>query len=416
MGLFDKLFKGSSQRKGVDTYFKMLNGYSPVFHNFSGGIYEMELTRASIHAFANLCSKLKPEIVGGAHKSLEKTLQMQPNPFMDTTKFLYRLATILSVDTTAFILPLYHDDRETIVGYYPLLPTYTEILDIAGEPWLRYTFASGQKASIPFKEVGVLTKYQYDDDLFGGKNKPLMPTLQLLNVQRQGMEEGIKQSAMIRFMAKLSSTLRPEDITKERERFSKENLSADNRSGVMMFDAKYADIKQIDSKPFVIDSEQMSLIQTNVFNYFGVNENILQNKYTEDEFNAFYEGMIEPFALQLSMVMTNMTYNKREIAHGNQIMFSSNRLQYASNQTKLQVSSQMFDRGIMTTNQVMDIWNLPHVEGGDDRFIRREYVRVNDLESDRKDGGWNAVEDEREGVSVDSDSSDDTESGGGEEV
>ena len=409
MGLFDKLFKRPEQRR-VDTYFKMLNGYSPVFHSYSGGIYEMELTRASVHAFANLASKLKPEVMGSAYQSLAKTLQFKPNPFMDTTKFLYRLATILSVDTTAFILPLYGDDMRTIVGYYPLLPSYTEVLEVDGEPWLRYTFANGQKASIPFSEVGVLTKYQYDNDLFGAKNKPMMPTLQLLDIQRQGMEEGIRQSAMIRFMARLTNTLRPEDIKKERDRFSEDNLSADNKSGVMMFDAKYGDVKQIDSKPFVIDAEQMKLVQTNVFNYFGVNENILQNKYTEDEFNAFYEGMIEPFALQLSMVMTGMTFTKKEIAHGNQIMFSSNRLQYASNQTKLRVASQMFDRGILTTNQVMDIWNLPHVKDGDERFIRREYVRITDMKKDRKVGGWDAIDDEGEGVSVGDDPADDPDS------
>ncbi len=409
MGLFDKLFKRPEQRR-VDTYFKMLNGYSPVFHSYSGGIYEMELTRASVHAFANLASKLKPEVMGSAYQSLAKTLQFKPNPFMDTTKFLYRLATILSVDTTAFILPLYGEDMRTIVGYYPLLPSYTEVLEVDGEPWLRYTFANGQKASIPFSEVGVLTKYQYDNDLFGAKNKPMMPTLQLLDIQRQGMEESIRQSAMIRFMARLTNTLRPEDIKKERDRFSEDNLSADNKSGVMMFDAKYGDVKQIDSKPFVIDAEQMKLVQTNVFNYFGVNENILQNKYTEDEFNAFYEGMIEPFALQLSMVMTGMTFTKKEIAHGNQIMFSSNRLQYASNQTKLRVASQMFDRGILTTNQVMDIWNLPHVKDGDERFIRREYVRITDMKKDRKVGGWDAIDDEGEGVSVGDDPADDPDS------
>ena len=409
MGLFDKLFKRPEQRR-VDTYFKMLNGYSPVFHSYSGGIYEMELTRASDHAFANLASKLKPEVMGSAYQSLAKTLQFKPTPFMDTTKFLYRLATILSVDTTAFILPLYGEDMRTIVGYYPLLPSCTEVLEVDGEPWLRYTFANGQKASIPFSEVGVLTKYQYDNDLFGAKNKPMMPTLQLLDIQRQGMEEGIRQSAMIRFMARLTNTLRPEDIKKERDRFSEDNLSADNKSGVMMFDAKYGDVKQIDSKPFVIDAEQMKLVQTNVFNYFGVNENILQNKYTEDEFNAFYEGMIEPFALQLSMVMTGMTFTKKEIAHGNQIMFSSNRLQYASNQTKLRVASQMFDRGILTTNQVMDIWNLPHVKDGDERFIRREYVRITDMKKDRKVGGWDAIDDEGEGVSVGDDPADDPDS------
>lgn len=397
MGLFDKLFSKPAKEKEIEGYFKMLNGYSPVFTSYDGGIYEMELTRAAIHSFANLCSKLKPEIMGNAYKNLEKTLEFKPNPFMDTTKFIYRLATILSVDTTAFIIPLYGDDYETIVGYYPLLPQQVEIVEYRNEPWLKYTFANGKKAAIEFDRVGILTKYQYEDDFFGGGNKALMPTMDLLDMQKQGIEEGIKQSAMIRFMAKLTQTLRPEDISKERERFSKDNLSADNQSGVMMFDAKYSDVKQIESKPFIIDADQMKLIQTNVFNYFGVNENILQNKYTEEEFNAFYEGMIEPFSLQLGLVMSNMTFTKKELAFGNQIIFTSNRLQYASNQTKLEVSTQLFDRGILTTNQIMDIWNMAHVEDGDKRYIRREYTEIDKIDYDRG-GEYNAIETEGEGI------------------
>lgn len=382
MGLLDKIFPKKAQEKQMDTYFKMLSGYVPTFTTYQGGIYEMELTRAAIHSFANLASKLKPEIQGSAYKNLEKTLQFKPNPFMDTTKFIYRLATILSVDTTAFIIPLYAEDMETIVGYYPLLPQSTEVLEFQGEPWLRYQFSNGQRAAIEFDRVGILTQYQYEDDFFGGGNSALNPTLQLLDVQKQGMEEGIKQSAMIRFMAKLGSTLRPEDITKEKERFSKENLSADNQTGVMMFDAKYSDVQQIDSKPFVIDAEQMKLIQTNVYNYFGVNEDILQNKYDEETFNAFYEGKIEPFSLQLGLVMSNMTFTQKELAFNNQIIFTSNRLQYASNQTKLQVSTQLFDRGVLTTNQIMDIWNMAHVEDGDKRYIRREYIETDKLDAD----------------------------------
>ncbi|NLC03176.1 MAG: phage portal protein [Tissierellia bacterium] len=382
MGLFDKIFSKPAQQKQVDGYFKMLSSYTPSFTTYQGGIYEMELTRAAIHSFATLCSKLKPEIQGSAYKNLEKTLQFKPNQFMDTTKFIYRLATILSVDTTAFIIPLYAEDYKTIIGYYPILPQRTEIVQFRGEPWLRYTFANGEKAAMELDRVGVLTQYQYKNDFFGDGNSALNPTLQLLDMQKQGMEEGIKQSAMIRFMAKLGQTLRPEDITKERKRFSEDNLSSDNTTGVMMFDAKYSDVKQIDSKPFIIDAEQMKLIQTNVYNYFGTNEKILQNSYTEEDFNAYYEGKIEPFSLQLSLVMTNMTFTQHEKAHGNQIFFTSNRMQYASNKTKLQVSTQLFDRGILTTNDIMDIWNLSPVPDGDKRYIRREYVEVDKLDVD----------------------------------
>lgn len=403
LGLFEKLIPKKYREKNINEYFQALTAYTPVFRTYMGGLYEMELTRSAIHCIATHCSKLKPEIQGSAYKNLEKVLQYQPNPYMDTTKFLYRLATILYVNTTAFILPLYDDDMLTIKGFYPLLPNNAEIVEYGGEPYLRYTFSTGKRAAIELSKVGILTQYQYKSDFFGDGNDAMNPTLKLLDIQKQGMENAVKSSAMIRFLVRLAQTLRPTDITEERNRFTKENLSADNTSGVLMVDSKYADVQQIDSKPYLIDHEQMKLIQTNVYNYFGVNEKILQNSYTEDEWNAFYEGKIEPFAIQLSLVLTNMLFSEREKSTGNLVILSSNRLQYMSNQSKLNVSTQLFDRGILTTNQIMDIWNLPHVEDGDKRYIRKEYTEVSQLDKENNTGGDNnGSQDTGQGVQSDS--------------
>ena len=175
-------------------------------------------------------------------------------------------------------------------------------------------------------------------------------------------------------MAKLGNSLRPDDIEAERERFVKSNFGAANNGGVMMFDTKYAEVKQIISKPYIVDADQMKAINDSVYNYFGVNEKILRNEWDEDDYTAFYEGKIEPFAVQLGLAMTNMTYSDRAIAFGNEIMFSSNRLQYASTSAKLQVTQTLLDRGIISRNQACDIWQLPHIEGGDDYVIRGEYM------------------------------------------
>lgn len=398
MGLLEKIFPKSKSSERINQYFKTMTAYTPVFSSYNGGIYEMELTRACVHAFAKMCGKLKPEIQGSAYRSLEKTLQFKPNPWMDTYKFIYRIATILSVDGTAFIVPLFGEDQKTIIGLYPILPQRAEVMEYGGEPWLRYTFTNGQKAAIELSKVGILTEHQYKDDIFGTGNAVLNPTMKLMDIQKQGMEEAIKQSAMIRFMARVQNVIRTEDLEKERKAFSKMNLSEENDTGVMIFDQKYAEVKQVDSKPYVIDDKQMALIQTNVFNYFGTNENILQNKYSEDDFNAFYEGKVEPFALQLSLVVSNMLFTPKELAYNNQVFFSANRLQYASNATKLNVSQQLFDRGLLTMNQVMDIWNMPHVDGGDERKIRGEYVELDDQGHKVKGVVDNAAESGSEGV------------------
>ena len=362
----------------ADGYFRMLNGYTPVFTNAPESLYEMELTRAAIHSFASFCSKLKPEISGSARKSLERTIQFRPNPFMDTAKFLYRVATILSVNNTAFIVPV-EDDFGNLCGYYPVLPQRCEVVDYRGQPYLRYTFAAGKKAAIELERVGILTQFQYKDDFFGENNAAFRPTMELINAQNQGIINGVKNSATIRFLAKINNMIKPEDITKERERFTADNLSADNQSGMVIYDNKFSEVKPIESKAFIVNAAQMKQIEENVFDYFGTNAHILQNDYTEDQWGAYYEGKIEPFALQLSLVLSNMTFSERELSFGNSITFTANRLQYACNKTKLEISTQLFDRGLLNRNGVMDIWNMAHVEGGEKYYIRKEYAEVSEL-------------------------------------
>ena len=219
-----------------------------------------------------------------------------------------------------------------------------------------------------------MTRFQYKNDFFGETNHALFPTMDLIHIQNQGIEEGVKSAATYRFMAKVGNFSKVEDLKKERQRFTAQNFAKDaEATGILLFPNTYQDIKQIDVKPWVVDADQMKAIQNNVFEYFGVNEDVLQNKAFGDKWSAFYEGGIEPFAIQFSDVVTKMLFTLREQSQGNKVMATANRLQYLSNAEKLNVSSQMLDRGIMSINDVREIWNLPPVEGGDVRIIRGEY-------------------------------------------
>ena len=205
--------------------------------------------------------------------------------------------------------------------------------------------------------------------------------MQLIHTQNEGIINAVKNSANIRFLAKVANMLKPEDIKKERQRFTEDNLSADNDSGMIIYDNKFSELKQVESKPYTPNALQMQNIQENVCTHFGTNMDILQNKFDENTWNAYYEGKIEPFAIQLSLVMTNMSFTERERACGNAIFFSANRLQYASNATKLSVSTQLFDRALLNRNGVMDIWNMAHVEDGEKYYIRKEYTEISELQN-----------------------------------
>ena len=378
MGVFEKIFKRPKVAKQVNGYFQMLDGYTPIFSDYDGGVYEMELTRACIHTFANHCSKLLPTVSGPDSRGIQPMLNSKPNPFMTAAQFVYKVATIYDTKNTCFIVPIL-DEFDRLVGYYPVNPQQTEVIDVGGEAWLRYTFRNGKKAAIEFDRCGVVSKYLYNNDIKGEDNRALDPTLQLLATQNQGIAEGIKNSASFRFMATVSNFAKSTDLTKERKKWVEENLGADS-GGLALFPNTYTNIQQIQSTAKIVDPEQMTLIQTRVLNYFGTNEDVLQNKTVGDAWSAYYEGKIEPFALQLSQAMTCMTYNRNEQKRGNAVVWSANRLQYMSNNEKLQVSSQMFDRGVLSLNMIMDIWNLPHVPDGDKRYIRKEYTEISQLD------------------------------------
>lgn len=378
-GAFEKLFgRKPKGLKQVNGFFQMLDGYTPVFSTYDGGVYEMELTRSCIHAFASHASKLQPNVEGADLRNLKQLLNTRPNQFMTGAQFLYKVATIYEAQNTCFIVPLL-DDRDRLVGYYPVNPKQVEILDVSGEPWLRYTFGNGQKAAMEMERCGVISKYLYDHDIRGNSNRALDPTLQLLAVQNQGIAEGIKNSASFRFMARASNFAKASDLANDRKKWTEENLGGD-AGGLALFPNTYDSIQQIQSHAQIVDPEQMRIVQERVFSYFGTNENVLQNKTVGDAWSAYYEGKIEPFAIQLSQAMTCMTFGSLELTRGNAIIWSANRLQYMTNTDKLQVSSQMFDRGILSINDIMDIWNLPHVEDGDKRYIRKEYTEISQLD------------------------------------
>lgn len=378
MSLFDRLFgrspKPTGQYKGT---VKMLTPYEANFTPWSGGIYESQLMRAAINARATHISKLAVEFSGSAKQPLLNKLKKAPNSMQTWSQFLYRLSTILDVHNTAFIVPTY-DEYGDMSGIYCPLPSKTTVVQYGKKYFLKYDFKSGS-ASLEMDKCGIMTKFQYRNDILGEPNAALFPTMDLINIQNQGIEEGVKSAASYRFMAQLSNFSKAEDLAKERKRFTEENFSREAEAGgLLLFPNTYSNIRQIEVKPWVIDADQVTAIQKNVFEYFGVNEDILENKAYGDAWSAFYEGAIEPFAIQFSEVMTKMLFTTREQSEGNMVMATSNRLQYLSNKEKLNVSAQMLDRGIISINDARQIWNLPPVEGGDARVIRGEYYTTDE--------------------------------------
>lgn len=397
MGLLDSIFRPDKNRaeqealKNARATFKTLTAYRPAFTTWRGAIYESDLVRAAIDARARHISKLKVEIHGAAKPGLQSKLRQGPNQWQTWSQFLYRVSTILDASerSTCIIVPVL-DEYLVTTGYFPVLPSKCEVVDFKGEPWLRYTFTHGQTAATPMKDCAVLTKYQYKNDFFGDGNGALDETMKLVHIQNEGIEEAVKNSATYRFMAQVNNFTMADDLAKERKRFTQENLVADAEAGgLLLFPNTYQNIQQIKNTPYTVDAAQMELIKTNVSNYFGVNERVMQNLAAGDELDAFFNGAIEPFAIQFSEAMTKAIFTERERAQGSYLIANANRLQYMSTAAKVQMAKELLDRGVMTINEARELFNYADMEGGDVAPIRGEYKATDDL-TDEEEGGSDA--------------------------
>lgn len=388
MGLFENIFTKSEASKQAKTYFQTLNGYTPAFKTWNGRLYESELVRSAIDTRARHCSKLSVAPSGSAKPTMQTKLRKAPNDYQTWGQFLYRASTVLDMCGTCFIVPSW-DKFNNVIAVNIIKPQTWDlvVIESSNEPWIRFTFDTGKKASVRLSEVGILTRFQYESDYFGSNNSALSDTMELINIQNQGISEAVRNAATFRFMARITNFTKAEDLAKERERFSKENLS-NGGGGLLLFPNTYGDIQQIKSTPYTVDTAQRELIQTNVFNYFGVNLEIMQNKATVDQMDAFFNGAIEPFEIQLSDVLTKMLFTDREREQGSRIDITANRLQYMTTTSKIQMAKDLGDRGFITINEVRELFNYPALpdEIGNKMPIRGEYYNVGERsEEDEQD-------------------------------
>jgi HK97 family phage portal protein len=367
------------------TLLRMLNGFNPTFSPFSGDAYDSDVVRAAVDAIARNAAKLKPKHIrvtaDGVQEMkshIERLLSVRPNPYMSAYDFLYKVVTLLYLQNNAFIFIDWDETGAMVRGFYPIPASVVEFLEPPrGQtmPNVRFRFLGGQSVVLPYDQIAHLRRFFYRNDLFGEtSDRALTPTLELISTTDQGIANAVKSSAFLRGILKFTQMLKPEDLKKQRDDFVKDYLDIANNGGVAATDAK-ADYIPLNSDPKMIDDKQMAQIKDKVYSYFGVNEKIVKSNYTEDEWNAFYESVIEPIAIQLSLELTAKVFTDRERGFGNAIIFEANRLQYTSTKTKLELR-EMVDRGALTPNEWREAFNMAPIEGGDKPIRRLDTAEV----------------------------------------
>jgi len=366
--------------------YELITEHGNGFYSWGGNLYQSDIVRSCIRPFYKAIGKLQAKHIRQTADGLKinpdvymKMLLEEPNPYMTGQQLQEKLAIQLALNNNAFAF-INRDENGYPMEIYPVPAVSAEALyDKQGLLYLKFTLRNGKTVTFAYADVIHLRQDFYENDVFGTPPGPALTSLmEIVTTTDQGIVKAIKNSAVIKWLLRFKQTLRPEDIKAQTKAFVESYLDVDSDSavGAAGVDAK-ADVDQVDPKDYVPNAAQMDRTTKRIYNFFGTNEAIIQSKFTEDEWNAYYEAVIEPAAIQMSNEYTRKAFTRRERGFGNRIIFEANTLQYASMKTKLELR-QMVDRGAMTPNEWRLVLNLGPVEGGDKPIRRLDTAEVDD--------------------------------------
>ena len=379
--LFKRLFKseGTNEPSKI-TSVRFLDGNEAKFTAYKGDLINDPDVRACVDAIARNGAKMHPRHIRNSNGEFEnlkgrtyKLLAKKPNELQNAYQFYYQVIANLELYNDSIVYVQRDIKSNRVTGLYPLDFSEGKLYEYQGKLFVRFKFGTSKERYVPYDDCIHLTRFIGKDGVFGGTTTPIIKTLSMKHVLDEGIVNAIKTTSSIKGLLKSTkSMLKPDDVKKMRDQFVDDFISyQNNKSGIGGLDAT-TDFIPVKIEPTTANETQIKEINDKVLAYFGINQNILQSSYNENEWNAFYESVLEPIGLQMSLEFTNKIFTPTELEFGNEIIFESNRLQYASNTTKIDLIR--YASNIMTINEQREVFNLAPIENGDVFMIDQNHT------------------------------------------
>ena len=254
-------------------------------------------------------------------------------------------------------------------------------------PDLLNTFINGKTYILPYEELIHLRKFYSNHDIYGSNSNVLNTDLDTALASSEGTKNAIKLSNSLKGILKFTNAMIDNnDAKKNRDKFVEDFLGLESNGGIAALDAK-ADFHEINLKPITLDAEQMKQINENIYNFFGISEKIVKNSYNQVEWNAFFEGVIEPIAIQLSNEFTNKIFSRQSIKEGNKIIFNTNRIHYASIDSKINLIKVAASYGLLTKDDGREILDMTPLGGEEGSKILQSLNNIDSSIANKYQGG-----------------------------
>lgn len=398
MGLIDyikNMFTAYTPEK--DRRVQWLMNSTPIFSEFGSDLYLSDFVNNAIDRIASEVSKIEvwsvvekhnPEQVEKINDDISRLFRFQPNQLQTTKDFIGSIEWLRRKNSNAFIYPVYDWMNyggtwyKKYRGFYPLNPVSIQIgTSGAGTIWeLEFTFSDGSHFVIPYSEVihmrwrrGTNMTLGGGSDLGGSDTRDLLRSVTALDKVIQGLPKTIEASLQIRGVYKAKTTADWDKLNKERDAFESHMLKS---SAGIVATTLQGDIEPINFTPANVPNETLRFLKTVISERYGVAPEILLGKFTGEDHAAFYQTAIEEFIVEFEQAFSSRLFTQREQDIGHRVKAYYNRVAYMSNKDKLDLAALGKETGLMTLNQMAEMFGMPPFAGGDRRLQSLNFVNL----------------------------------------
>ena len=396
MGWIDKLFrKGPKDKKFASTF----DGFMPIYTQFGTNIYASDVVQQALKCIVDEMKKLNPTHVrykGNDPVPVKGNVQDildNPNQIMTTSEFLEKTVWLLLMNYNAFIIPTFYTwvdektgaERRYYDALYPINPTQVDFIeDAAGRLFCHFWFWNGYDTTIAYDDL-IHVRYNFSVNQYMGGNEfgqpdhqALLGTLQLNDDLLKGVAKAMQASYAINGIVKYNTIMdngKTEAALKELE-----NKLRNSESGFLPLDLK-AEFTPLERKSALVDKDTLEFIDSKILRNWGVPLSMLTGDYTKEQYEAFYQKVLEPLALSISQAFTKKLFTSRERAFGNKIELYPKDLIFMTISQTLEMINILSPTGSMFENEkrvALGLRPLPELEG-------KRYMSLNWIDADNAD-------------------------------
>jgi len=392
------IFRGKESQ-----YYAWLTDSVPIFSSFGKNIYLSDFVNNAIDRIASEISKielksivLNSDVVHIQNDDITRLFRFKPNPLQTTSDFLANVEWLRRKYCNAFIYPQYQiiklpDGREfrKYIAFYPLKPQAVYIGENNGDVWeIRMDFEDGSSYTLPYSDLihlrwrrGANTIIGGGDDFGAVNNFDVIRTIEALDKTIQGLPKSIEASLQIKGVYHAKTLADTQKLAGIRNDF--EDHITTSSSGMVATDLA-GDFTPVNIKAADIPDNALTFLKSVIQERYGVSAAILSGDYKGEQHSAFYQTAIEDFIVQFEQAMTACIFTTREQDVGRRVKCYYSKVNYMATADKMNLANLAKETGIMTLNQINEMYGIEPFEGGNRRLQSLNYVNIEDIDAYQK--------------------------------